>query len=301
MINSGLQAGEFTASLVQRKQQQRNDDARLALQQRQQDLVDETQRILMPVRQAQAQADMAGAQVELENQKQLQDQRKAAYSLLPAARTEFDGLMHVTDPDQRAEAGIQWIGKYGQLDNFKELNAEFSSKKEIAAKLHTEATALRTMKQQHTDQLGLIDARGNVARDVANIRNEKLTPIERYKQQRDQAAADGDSDGTAFYDALIQKQTAAPISTAEGSDQFQKKYADVLANGTDEEKKFWTDRTKAINTRGVKQSGVMALRDALLGNGPTPTATPAPAVKPPTSPKPTPAATGTDSISNLQF
>src|ERR1035437_8851395 len=226
MINSGLQAGEFTASLVQRKQQQRNDDARLALQQRQQDLVDETQRILMPVRQAQAQADMAGAQVELENQKQLQDQRKAAYSLLPAARTEFDGLMHVTDPDRRAEAGIQWIGKYGQLDNFKELNAEFSSKKEIAAKIHTEATAL---------------------------------------------------------------------SRAEGSDHVQKKYADVLANGTDEEKKFWTDRTKAINTRGVKQSGVMALRDALLGNGPTPT------VKPPTSPKPTPAATGTDSISNLQF
>lgn len=281
-LNAGLHAGQ---SFMERKQamQLRERQAQLANEEaaRRQEQYD----ILKPAMTAKAAADTAEAQAAVTGLEQTEKARAWASSIIPQARADFDDVMQMEDPEMRAAAGLQWIGTYGQLESVGAYANEFKSKKDIAAKLHQEATAIRHLKQQIEGNKEVAKIRGDTAVEVAGTRAQAGDKIGRYRAALEEARSAGDQEAIQLYSNLLQKAQASPINTAYGSEQMQQKLEAARAAGDTEEIRFWEKRINALTERGVRKSTGLSDPRAASLFGPAPAASSTPAAAP--SPKPT--------------
>ncbi len=134
----GEAAGSFAQGVSDRNswmaQAQERQLREQEMQQKAQQIAQE--RILMPVRQAQAAADLVAAHSALTTAQQLQESRASAFALAAPAQKAFDGILKITDAKQRADAALGWVNQYGQLSNVKELSQQFSNNHDIAVKMY---------------------------------------------------------------------------------------------------------------------------------------------------------------------
>lgn len=88
--------------------------------------------ILMPVKAAQARADLVKAKTELDGAVQTQGARQSSYALLDQARQDFDFINSVPNADVRANMSREWLSRYSQLQNVAELSDEMKTKNNLA-------------------------------------------------------------------------------------------------------------------------------------------------------------------------
>lgn len=283
-LNAGLETG---ASMMDRAQQRRlNEEADQRAREEEARRADQAA-ILRPALIEKANADVAEAKAHVAGLEQTERARAAASSLAPTARQEFDAIMQMPDADERELAGIRWVARYGQLENIATYSKEFQSKKEMVAKMHTEAAALRQLTLKIQGDKDVAKLRGENAIKVAGTRAEAGDKIARYRSELEAAREAGDEEGVALYSSLLQKAAASPINTAYGSEQMQQKLEAARAAGDPEETAFWEKRIKALTERGVRKDPA-ELADALSkGFGAAPgTAPAAPAAAAPSAKTP---------------
>lgn len=83
--------------------------------------------VLKPVLQAKSEADIAQAQDTLAAAKGVQDLRMQYIPRVQEGRDAFGQLAGIDDPDERAKAANQWIGKYAPLASLSEYKSEFDT------------------------------------------------------------------------------------------------------------------------------------------------------------------------------
>ncbi len=312
-LNSGIGTG---ASLMERSQAMR-------LRERQAQIAEEENarrqhqfEVLKPAMAAKATADIAEARAAVTGLEQAETARSWANKILPQARADFDDLMQLTDPDARELAGIKWIGTYGQLESVAAYATEFKSKKDIVAKVHTEAATVRHLTQQIEGQKEVAKIRGETAAEIATtnagsrietaqIRATSSDKIARLRQNLQEARDAGDSEGVSLYSGLLQKAQASPINTALGSEQMFQKLEEAKADGDADEVAYWEKRVRALTERGVRKPSRIDDPNirAWLDRSPAPAPAQGTLPGPPTSTKPAQKAPGApaDPFANIKL
>src|SRR6185503_16084491 len=118
---------EQASSLMERKQ-------RLAMAQENHNLEQAQAAIMLPLQSAKVQADLVKAKTDYQIAMRTQAARESAYSLYDTAATDFNYVNQITDSEQRAQASREWLSRYSQLANIKELNPQIESMNSLAAK-----------------------------------------------------------------------------------------------------------------------------------------------------------------------
>lgn len=271
-FNSGLGTAQ---SMMERVQSMRVRDQQAQIAQQEEARRQAEFAILKPAMAAKATADMAEAKAHVTGLEQTEAARAAASEIIPRARAEFDALMQLEDPNMREAAGLQWIASFGHLENVGAYNKEVAAKKEIVAKMHMEASALRKLQLDINGQKEVAQIRGQTALAVADTRATAGDKIGRLRASLEEARSAGDQEGVTLYTNLLQKAQASPINTAYGSAQMHTKLEEARAAGDPEEIQFWEKRINALTERGVRKP--IGLDDprakAFLGEAPVPNAT----------------------------
>lgn len=284
-LNSGLGT---SASMMERMQARRIRDQQARQQAEAQERERQKFEILAPAMRAKSAADVIEAQVSVQGLEQTETARASATAIIPQARAEFDEIMQLADPDIREHRGLEWIGRYGHLDNVSAYSKEFAGKKDVIGKIHQEATALRHLTQQIAGQKDVAKLRGEAAVEVAGTRAAAGDKISRYRAALDEARQANDPEAIELYSNLLQKAAASPINTALGSEQMQRKLEDARAAGDAEEISFWEKRINALTQRGVrKPTGLEDPRAKAWLDGLNGGAKPAAAAPAAAAPKPT--------------
>lgn len=311
-LNAGLQTG---SSLMARKQEMQLRERQAQLAEEEAQRRREQYDLLRPAMAAKASADIAEAGATISGLEQTEKARAWAHSMIPQARADFDALMQLSDPDARELAGIKWIGSYGQLESIGDYAAEFKSKKDVVAKVHTEAAALRHLSQQIEGQKEVARIRGETAAEVATtaagsrieiaqIRAAAGDKIARLRQNLQEARDGGDAEGVQLYESLLQKAQASPINTANGSEQMRQKLEAARVDGDPAEIEYWEKRVRALTERGVRtpsrleDPGVRAWLDGSPATAPQAAQGSQPA---PASTTKTPAAPVADPFKNIKW
>lgn len=141
----------------------------------------EQNELLRPIEVAKHQADAATSLAQMEAAKQTQQQRLQVTPILAEARTNFNSIMKLPDSEQRANAGLQWISKYGQMANLKETSEEFGSYKDIIGKMYLENTTLKKLQATGEVQKELTGMKIQSAQDIAAAKAETATQIAELK------------------------------------------------------------------------------------------------------------------------
>lgn len=254
--------------------------------------------ILKPVAEAKAKADLAEANAHLVGVQQSEDMRNAANLLAPAARKAFDDLMVLADPEAREQAAFEWIGKYGQLANIKTFSEEWSSKKDIVAKIHLDASTLRNLNAKTNAEKELIAARGTEAEKVANIRSNTSVETAHIRASgqspesvklREAAAAareSGDEEGAMFYESILKKKGHIAEPRKLEIERLRELRAAAEDAGDVAGAKEYSDRIAKLNTIVIDPAKQAIANVITGGSGTKPppasaTPAPAPAAKPP--------------------
>lgn len=120
----GFEAGQ---SLMERKQ-------RLAMAQENHDLEQAQAAIMLPLQTAKVQSDMVKAKTDYQIALRTQQARESAYQIYDQAATDFNFVNQLTDAKARADASREWLSRYSQLSNIKELSPQIESMNSLATK-----------------------------------------------------------------------------------------------------------------------------------------------------------------------
>ncbi len=140
--------------------------------------------ILLPVKQATAEADLVKAKTDLDGAVQTQGTRKGAYALLDEARQNFDFINLIPDDKVRARASREWLSRYSQLQNIAELKDEMSVKNHLAT-----SNILDAQK---------IDMLGGIGMQAFNELTADMTPEEKKQAAKVKVGLEGRKSGAAI-------------------------------------------------------------------------------------------------------
>lgn len=122
-----LGAYEGMSSLMERKQ-------RLNMAEEQHNLEQAQAVILAPLQAEKVKSDLVKARTDYQIAMQTEAARAAAYKLYDTAATDFNYVNQITDAQERANASREWLSRYSQLSNIKELNPQIESMNSLATK-----------------------------------------------------------------------------------------------------------------------------------------------------------------------
>lgn len=196
-LNSGIGT---SASLMERAQARQVREQQMRINEEENDRRRQEFEVLAPAVRAKALADLKKVEVDVKGYEQAELARTSAMTMLPTARAIFDDLMNLEDPDMRSTAALQWVGQYGHLGNIAEFENEFNSKKDIAAKLYTEASALRTMKLKSEQELEEARIRGE------NAKSSTVPEAVKLLEAADTLRAAGNIEGAKALEAIVGKK-----------------------------------------------------------------------------------------------
>lgn len=102
-------------------------------------------RLIQPIKIQQEKTQMALGALELETaQKTLQQEQELA-PIVGSARSEFNEIMRIPDTNVRAQRGLEWMSKYGQMANLQKTQQEFTGYKDIIGKMYVEQQTLNRL------------------------------------------------------------------------------------------------------------------------------------------------------------
>lgn len=126
-VQAFMDARDQTASLMERKQ-------RLAMAQENHAREQLEAEIMRPLNVAKVRADVIKAKTDYDVALRTEAARESAYQLYDKAATDFNFVNQITDAKQRADASREWLARYSQLANIKELQPQVESMNGLAAK-----------------------------------------------------------------------------------------------------------------------------------------------------------------------
>ncbi len=184
----------------------------LQRQQAEQDLL--RQRILMPVIQAKARADVVQAKTQYDGALRTQDLREQSYKLYDQAGQDFDALNLIPDDKLRAQASREWLSRYSQLENIAELKGEMAAKNHLAT-----ANIMNSVK---------LDMLGGAAGAQFDRLTEGFTPEEKDKAKRVKTGIAGRASGAAKQYKIVTGFGGAPSLVALDPNEVR---AEVVGTG----------------------------------------------------------------------
>ncbi len=128
--------------------------------------------IAEPILRARANADLM--KTDIEGAKLMEQQRQTAYTLKPLADRFFNETIGETNLDVREGLARDWLGRYAHLDNVREFEPEMKAKKDILAKILTEAAAIRAL-----------DTKNEAAMDIQAAKTEAADALAKQKADHD--------------------------------------------------------------------------------------------------------------------
>jgi hypothetical protein len=186
----------------------------------QQQIMDKLQ---APINEAKAQADIVKAGIDLDTAKRLEEQRAYAYKVKEAADNQFDNLVFIQDPEERANEAIKWAAQNSQLGIVKEFEPDIKQKQDLIAKMLDDAQKVRLLKQQQKGQQDLeaIKAQAKAEADAENAALRK--EIEQMRTDRSKGVQDSmterqtlksESAGAVAQRQALGKATAEEVGAA---------------------------------------------------------------------------------------
>jgi hypothetical protein len=186
----------------------------------QQQIMDQLQ---APINEAKAQADIVKAGIDLDTAKRLEEQRAYAYNVKAAADNQFDNLVFIQDPEERANEAIKWAAQNSQLGIVKEFEPDIKQKQDLIAKMLDDAQKVRLLKQQQKGQQDLeaIKAQAKAEADAENAALRK--EIEQMRTDRSKGVQDAmterqtlksESAGAVAQRQALGKATAEEVGAA---------------------------------------------------------------------------------------
>ncbi len=124
-VRDFLGAANQMGSLMERKQRLRMAEENHAIEQAQ-------AAIMLPLDSAKAQSDIAKARTDYQVALGTQEARRSAYQLYDQAATDFNYVNQITDAKVRADASREWLSRYSQLSNVKELEPQVKTMNSLA-------------------------------------------------------------------------------------------------------------------------------------------------------------------------
>lgn len=121
---------------------------------------------MAPLRAAKMKADIANSMQEYQSALQMQEAEAQMTPLVGQAAQEFNQLMMETDPDKKANAALNFSGKYAQFRNTKKWGPQFEAYNKIATELYSENTAIRRL--QEAERLKAIGPESPIGHMVAD-------------------------------------------------------------------------------------------------------------------------------------
>lgn len=134
VAESGMRGFERGQSMMARAQQMRQSEELAQIRRRQAEQQFAEDVLLMPVKQAEARANLVKARTDLDVAQRTQENRASAYDLYDKAAQDFEFLNLIPNDKARARASREWLGRYSQLENIRELQPQVKQMNEIAAK-----------------------------------------------------------------------------------------------------------------------------------------------------------------------
>lgn len=126
---------------------------------------------MAPLKMAQQQAELANSVMQYKSALQMQETEAQLAPLVGTAQTEFNDMMKLTDPGQKANAALAFSGKYAQFRNTKKWGPQFSQFDDIAKQLYTENSAIkRAQEMERLKNLGPDSAIGKMVSDYDKAR-----------------------------------------------------------------------------------------------------------------------------------
>ena len=138
-VGSGMEQGQSMMARAQQMRQAR-EMQEMRRQQHNQQMAESI--MLMPVKEAQTRADLVKMKTELDVAKRTQENRVNAYSLYDQATRDFEFINLITNEKARAQASREWLGRYSQLENIKEINPQVKQMNELATRNITGALGI---------------------------------------------------------------------------------------------------------------------------------------------------------------
>lgn len=133
-----------------------------------------------PVRRAQSAADLQKAKSEYDGAIETENARRGAYRMADDARENFNWALSILNAKSRADAMTEWLSRYSQIENVKELSAEFKRNNEIATKVILQSKGIEGLTAGERE---------------FNSMTEGFSPDEKGKAQRVEAGIEGRASG----------------------------------------------------------------------------------------------------------
>lgn len=247
IAESGARGFEQGQSMMQRAQQMQQ--AQEMQKMRQQQFAEEV--AMAPLRAAAAKTQLATAQFQYKSALDMQAYEEKIASLVPQAENEFNQLMLITNPEEKANAALAFSGKYAQLKNTKKWGQQFDAYDKIATKLFTENSAIAKIQQQGFIREELLRQKGEFDRQLATTKGEQDLAIAELKASMKAGPTQTKFDearGTKaaeYYDTQ-QSKVAEHVRTLDTIKSARAELAKGIKQGIGEE--FKMDAMGAINS-----------------------------------------------------
>jgi hypothetical protein len=137
---------DFGQSMMERASAMRNQEELMQMRRAE-------HAIMLPLREAQAAAEIAKARTSYQSAINMQKTMENLYPMAEKARMDFNFINQIEDADARAKASVEWLSRYQQLTNLKDLEPEFSSLSNLAAKNVASFAAIRGTEEAFFNRL----------------------------------------------------------------------------------------------------------------------------------------------------
>lgn len=160
----GLDQGQ---SMMARAQQMQQAQELAAMRRRQ----EEAEIALRPLKIQQMKAETANSLMQLQAAMNMQVTETELAPLVGQAQKEFNDIMKLTDPGQKANAALAFSGKYAQFRNTKKWGPQFTQFDDIAKQLYVENSAIkRAQEMERLKDLGPESTIGKMTADYEKAR-----------------------------------------------------------------------------------------------------------------------------------
>lgn len=177
LFSSGVEQSQSMMARASNLRQQRQME-----QLRQQQIAEGL--IMLPLKQAQAKADMVKAGTDYQIALRTQESRDGAYKLYDSAMTDFNFINQVPNDEVRARLSREWLSRYSQLSNIKELEPQVKQLSDLSLSNINASLALSRLMPAGVREFNALTA--------------NMTPEEKQKAAKVRTGLEGRKSGAAI-------------------------------------------------------------------------------------------------------
>lgn len=232
LFSSGVEQTQSMMSRASSLRQQRQME-----QMRSQQVLENA--IMLPLKKAQAKADMVKAGTDYQIALNTQESRDGAYKLYDSAATDFNFINQVPDAEVRARLSREWLSRYSQLANVKELEPQVKQWNNLALSNINSSVLLSKMVPAETKAFNALTA--NMTPDekakAAKVKVGLEGRASNAGMKSDEATMPDGSEVKVVFDPRTGRYTVPQVFAADGGHQVSSPTQDnpMVGQGTEAE------------------------------------------------------------------